>query len=352
MATNWVGLDVHEEFCVAAVRDDAGKSLREARIRSRRAELRRFFRSLGPETEGAFEAGGSWPWIYDTVAPLVRRVALVHPLKTRLIAEAMIKNDRLDAGHLSHLLRGHLLFEAYAAPPRAREGRQLTRGRVRLVRGRAAMSVRIRALMRLHGVEPPAEVALFGERGRVFLRALALPPNARRTLNSYLSMIEAFDAQIEEFDAAILEWAKGDAMCELLETIPGIGPFTAVLLSSEIGDPRRFASAGKLCAWAGLVPRLYSSGELVRHGPLTKQGNSWIRWVLCECATAAVRSCERFRRLYKRVQARSGKSCARAAVAREILTVAYAMMRTGEVFDPQRGMRPGPEPQASAPPQV
>src|SRR5262245_19785657 len=110
MATNWVGLDVHEDVCVAAVRDDAGKPLREARVRSRRADLRRFFRSLGPETEVAFEAGGSWPWIYDTIKPLVRRVALVHPLKTRLMAVAMIKNDRLDAGHFSHLLRGHLLF--------------------------------------------------------------------------------------------------------------------------------------------------------------------------------------------------------------------------------------------------
>jgi len=341
----WIGVDVHQSYCVATVKNERGDVLDHQRIRSERGPLRAFFRRHGPQSAVAFEAGGSWPWFYDTVRPLVGEVAMGHPLKTRLIADAAIKNDRIDAGLLSDLLRGRLLPQAWPAPPEVREARQLTRTRSVLVGLRAGMKTRIRSLLRLHGFQGPA--ALFGPTGRKFLAAIDLPPQARRSLEAFLGVIGGFDAPIQAYDEAIEQHTRRDAACQLLMTIPGVGALTASVLTAEIGDIHRFPSARKLCSWAGLVPRLYSSGGFQRTGPLTKQGNPWVRGILCECVTTAVRCCARFRSLALRVQARSGKASARAAVAREILTVAYAMLRTGEIFDPQRGKRGE---RASAPP--
>lgn len=340
MTKRWIGVDVHQSYCVAQVKNDQGECLLQERIPSTRPALRAFFVRQGPESEVAFEAGGSWPWFYDTVRPLVAGVTMGHPLKTRMIADAAIKNDRIDAGVLSDLLRGRLLPQAWPAPPEVREARQLTRSRITLVRLRAGMKTRIRSLLRLHGLQGPK--GLFGPQGLKFLAAIALAPNARRALEAFLGVIRGFDTQIQGYDEAIGPHVETDPACQLLVTIPGVGVLTAAVLTAEIGDIRRFSSSRKLCAWAGLVPRLYSSGGFTRHGPLTKQGNPWVRGILCECVTTAVRCCPRFRSLSRRVQARSGKPSARAAVAREILTVAYAMLRSGEAFDAQRGMRTDP----------
>jgi transposase len=69
--------------------------------------------------------------------------------------------------------------------------------------------------------------------------------------------------------------------------LPGIGEITAMTLVAEIGDIGRFATAGKLCAWAGLTPAVRNSDRKVGHGPITKQGSSWVRWVLDEAAHKA-----------------------------------------------------------------
>jgi len=54
------------------------------------------------------------------------------------------------------------------------------------------------------------------------------------------------------------------------------------LIISEIGDIGRFPSARKLCSYAGLVPRVHSSGGKTRYGSITKQGSKWLRWILVE----------------------------------------------------------------------
>ena len=344
---NWIGLDAHQAYCVAVVKNDAGEVLRRERIASRVEDLERFFREVGPEAEVAMEAGGSWPWMYDTIRPLVGRVALGHPLKIRLIGEARIKNDRIDAGKLSDLLRAGLLPEAYAAPESVREARQLTRSRVALVRMRTAGRCRLRSLLRLHGLREPEGVRLFGPRGRRFLEKVNLPPMAREALDRYVRVLDVLDVEIPKLDAEILRRAKREPACTLLQTIPGVGVFTSLLLVSEIGDVDRFPTGGKICSWAGMVPSLYSSGGVTRHGAITKQGNVWVRWVLSECVTAAVRGSRRFRNLYERVRGRCGRAAARMAVAREMLTVAYAMLRSGEVFDPARGVPPPRKPAAT-----
>ena len=341
---NWIGLDAHQSYCVAVVKNDAGEVLRQDRIPSRVGDLEGYFREVGPEAEVAMEAGGSWPWIYDAIRPLVRRVALGHPLKIRLIGEARIKNDAIDAGKLSDLLRAGLLPEAYAAPASVRDARQLTRSRVALVHLRTGMKFRVRSLLRLQGLREPKGVRLFGPRGRSFLEAVELPPHGREALGGYVRVLDVLDVEIAKLDARILRLAEAEPACTLLQTIPGIGVFSSALLVSEIGDVRRFATAGKLCAWAGMVPSLYASGGVSRHGPITKQGNVWVRWVLCECVTAAVRGARRFRNLYERVRGRCGRSSARLAVAREMLTVAHAMLRSGEVFDAARAVPPPRKP--------
>jgi Transposase IS116/IS110/IS902 family len=81
--------------------------------------------------------------------------------------------------------------------------------------------------------------------------------------------------------------AKADPRVKVLTQLPGVGPFTALVLLAETGDIGRFGSARKLASWAGLTPTVRGSDRTVRHGHISKQGSVWARWVLCEAAQTA-----------------------------------------------------------------
>jgi transposase len=74
-----------------------------------------------------------------------------------------------------------------------------------------------------------------------------------------------------------------------LMSIPGISFYSALFIISEIGDINRFPDSEHLVAYAGLAPSTRSSGTKVYHGPITKQGSSYLRWILTQVTWANVR---------------------------------------------------------------
>ncbi|RCV63730.1 Transposase [Methanophagales archaeon] len=76
---------------------------------------------------------------------------------------------------------------------------------------------------------------------------------------------------------------------KLLMGIPGVNYYTALLLTSEIGDFSRFSSANKLVSWLGLAPRVHQSANTIYNGRITKEGSPRVRWALVQAARSAVR---------------------------------------------------------------
>ncbi len=74
-----------------------------------------------------------------------------------------------------------------------------------------------------------------------------------------------------------------------LATIPGIGPFIAILLVLELADIHRFPSAKHLASYIGLTPRVRASADRIRVGHISKEGNRLLRWALVLAATQAAR---------------------------------------------------------------
>ncbi len=99
-----------------------------------------------------------------------------------------------------------------------------------------------------------------------------------------------------------------------------------MMLVAEIGDINRFASARKLCAWAGLTPQVRNSDRSVRHGHITKQGSTWVRWVLGEAAQVA-KSRPPFTRTYAQIMARRGKNIATVAISRKLLARCFHILK-------------------------
>jgi transposase len=105
----------------------------------------------------------------------------------------------------------------------------------------------------------------------------------------------------------VLGDAKADPRVKVLMTVPGVGPLTALVILAEIGDIRRFGSARKPAASAGLKPTVRGSDRTVRHGHITTQGETRLRWILGEAAQTAQRS-PQFAASYQAITRRRGLS--------------------------------------------
>ena len=156
-----------------------------------------------------------------------------------------------------------------------------------------------------------------------------------RIVQGHFADIDRRIRQIDQIVDRLLERYEGQIA--LLCTIPGIDRRIAITILSEIGtDMSQFGSSKRLCNWAGLAPTNNQSAGKKKSVRISRAG-VYLKPALVEAAHAAVKSTEKqpyYRLKYERLMKRRGKKRAVVAIARMILTAIFAMLQTGEVFDP------------------
>jgi transposase len=319
----YVGIDVHRKRSQVAVIDQDGKVLANRNVNNGVTPILSVIGALPSGTKAAFEAAYGWGWLVELLEDYGFEPHLVHPLQCKAIASARLKNDKVDAAILAQLLRADLLPEAWIAPPAVRQLRALLRHRVQLVRLRTLLRNRIHAVLADHGHGRPG--GCWSGPGREWLASLELPAVSGEVIQDALALIDALQQPIDRLDWEVHQHAKADPRVKVLTQLPGVGPFTALVLLAETGDISRFGSARKLASWAGLTPTVRGSDRTVRHGHISKQGSVWARWVLCEAAQTAKRHPD-FAASYQDIARRRGKKIATTAIARKLATRAYHLL--------------------------
>lgn len=160
----------------------------------------------------------------------------------------------------------------------------------------------------------------------------------RFLLTQQLVHIDALDVLIAEVSAQVAErLVPFAAQIEVLDTIPGIGRWSAEVILAEIGpDMTRFPTAGHLASWAGMCPGHDESAGKRRSGR-TRKGSPWLRVTLTEAAYAAGRTKDTaLGARYHRLIGRRGQKKAAVAVGRTILELCYELLTTGAVYDDTR----------------
>lgn len=325
-------MDMHKRFSVVTVIDGSGKEVtRGKRLNNNEDEIRSFFEGLDSEARVVLEAGGNWNWMCDLLDEMGLENRLCHPLKTKAIAQARIKTDKIDSSILAHLLRMDFVPEAYKPDTEARHLRELLRFRASMVKVRTSTKNKVHALLaRLNIANPYPD--LFGKKGMAYLEGLSLAPVYRNAMDGHLRLIAALNLEIERADKLVDKLRAGSKEAVLLETIPGVGPILALTILAEIGDVGRFHSAKHLASYAGLVPSTRQSGAIAKHGHITKQGSAWLRWALVEAAIHAAMRPGSLKQGYLKLSKRKGAKIARVAVARKLATYIYHMLREEKDF--------------------
>lgn len=153
-----------------------------------------------------------------------------------------------------------------------------------------------------------------------------------------------YERLIEQTRAAIADLIRQSTSLQhqhrLLTSIKGIGDKTAALLLAELGDVRRFASPQQLAAYIGITPQHHQSGTSVRkRSAISKQGNARVRAGLYLPAVVAKRWNPACRRLAQRLEtAKKPGKVIIVAIMRKLVHQLFAILKSGQPFDPHRGL--------------
>lgn len=121
----------------------------------------------------------------------------------------------------------------------------------------------------------------------------------------------------------------------LLESIPGLGRKTSIMLFVLTDGFERFEKAKELCSYAGLTPTIRQSGSSVRgQARISKVGNQKLRNLLFMCSFTACQHNKACREIYERIVAKGkSKKLALMAVCNKLLNQAFAIVKSGVKYD-------------------
>ncbi|MCA9073002.1 MAG: IS110 family transposase, partial [Planctomycetaceae bacterium] len=279
----FLGLDVHKAVVEICAIDEMGKRLFGRRIDCTREVLLKFAEELTKEDEIALEVTTNAWAVADLLEPFVGRVVVSNPMKTKAIAEAKVKTDKVDAEVLAQLLRCDYLPAIWVPDPTTRSLRQLTGRRERLVSQRTRLKNRIQSTLAGLLVVVPVKT-LFSQAGQQWLTECDLPDSEKALIISDLRMIEAVDQEVALLETSLKEEAWKQARVRLLMTIPGVDYYTALTLIAALGDWTRFETGDQVASYLGLTPSVKQSANTCYYGSITKRGNSHARWMLTQSA--------------------------------------------------------------------
>ncbi len=287
--------------------------------------------------EVVVETSPAWPWLFDRLKDPGIDFVLAHAKRLRVIAESNYKSDEIDAELLARMRLAGLIPEVHPKCPQQREHAVLLRNRARLVRERTRMVNRIHA--QLHNTGLHIERGrLLTQDGRDWVRSEAWPllgKERRQFINMQWALIDQIVPMIRTLDRRVEHAGREIPAVALLETVPGIGPYRALLIATETLPIERFRSPGHLVSYAGLAPRSSQSGlRPIRHGSIPAGANRWLRGTFVRTVVSHVTHAPDswLSQSYELTRQRLGWQVARVATARRLARAVHAMLRTGEVW--------------------
>ena len=320
----YVGIDLHEKESQVAVLEQDGSLVEEKRLPT--GQLASFISSLPGEKRVAMESVGFVYPVYDRLSSLQHcSVTVANVNKLQLISRSSTKNDSADARILGDLLRTNYLPVAHMRDPETREKLAVVQERVNYGLKRGELRGSVRWLLKRRGivVEKP-----FGQEGRAKLKELHL-----QEVDNRIAELDLTESIVEKLDVQIVDIASRDHGARLLDTLPGVGPYTALFLACALDDVSRFPDSKHASAYLGLVPWLDQSAETTHLGHITKKGDKWLRRNLVECAAVAVRKDPHLNEFYTRLRRKRGERRARIAVARKLVSYAYWMIKRNKTYE-------------------
>lgn len=332
-----IGVDLGDRRSQVCVLDAAGELLEESSVPTTASALERKFSGL-PRTRVVLETGTHANWVHDLLVKTGHEVVVANARKLRAISSNERKCDRRDARILADLGRTNprLLAPVAVRPEQVRRDLTLVRARAALVETRTALVNSIRGLAKSSGQRLPKCSA-------ESLHKQEVGEPLRQVLAPMLASLEQLTLNIRLYDKRINELCRASRkQTKVLQQIAGVGPVTSLYFMLAIGDPARFRDARDVGAYLGLVPRRNQSGSRDPELRISKSGDRMLRTLLVQGAQYILGRWgpdTDLRRFGLKLAERGGKKAKRravVAVARKLAVLLFALLRSGEAYEPLR----------------
>ena len=192
------------------------------------------------------------------------------------------KSDRNDARGIVHVMRTGWFRSVHVKSRMSQEARMLLTSRRLLVKKRGALESELRGSLKVFGLKiGKVTRQAFAQRA---LELVADQPALLAIVEPLLKLRAEVVRQLNVLDRMVHKAAREDEICRRWMKIPGVGPVVALTFRSAIDVPERFLKSRSVGPVLGLVPKKYQSGEVNRHGRITKRGDEMTRSMLYEAA--------------------------------------------------------------------
>jgi len=301
----------------------------------RRAEMIRYFEKLPPALVAIESCGSSHHW-----ARLLQSFGHEVKLLPPQYVIAYVKRGKNDAADAEALCEAVTRPSMRFVPVKSLERQaacMLMTVRERLVGVKTQLSNAFRSYA--------AEFGIVGPAGRQNINALikqvlendGLTALAQDLFRLQAREYEAVEARLEEIETKLRKWHREDDVSRRIATIPGVGPIGSTMLSMKAPPAETFRSGRDFAAWLGLTPRDHSTGGRMKHGGITKAGDSALRSVLIVGATALLRHVRKGRHkptpwLAALLERKPPKLVA-VALANKFARIAWRLMISGGVYN-------------------
>jgi transposase len=338
MQITTIGLDLAKHVFQVHGIDAAEKVV--VRKQFRRGQVLKFFEALSPCLIGMEACASAHYWARE-LTKLGHTVRLM-PAKDVKAYVRRNKNDAADAAAICEAVRRPSM--RFVGVKSADQQGQLMQHRARdlLVRQRTQVINALRAHMAELGI-----VAAQGHEGLKKLLAVIadeknerLPVDARTSLIVLTAQLQALQTMVGVIEKRIIAQHRASEASKRVATIPGIGPLGASAIIATVTDPSAFRSGRDFAAWIGLVPRQDSTGGKQKLGPISKQGDRYLRRLLVLGAHAALRRAKQSPQNYPwlvQLLARRPFKVVAIALANKMARVAWALLARGSSYRARGG---------------
>jgi transposase len=281
-----IGIDLAKRsFQAHGARADGGAAFRKKLSREKVLG----FLAEQPRCVVAMEACGSAHHWGRAIGDLGHEVRLVPPAYVKPFVKRQ-KNDAADAEAICEAASRPTMRFVEVKTEEQQARAMLFRTRELLVRQRTQLINALRGHLAEHGVVAPQgpanvkELALAVEEEKTSLPLLVVELS-----RVFLEQIGGLSKKIGELEKAMVHEAKHGATSQRLQTMPGVGPITAMAIETFAPPMAVFKRGRDFGAWLGLVPRQHSTGGKQVLGKTSKMGQRDIRRLLIIGAMAVVR---------------------------------------------------------------
>ena len=332
MQVTTIGLDIAKHVFQVHGIDRTEKVV--VRRQLRRGQVKEFFETLAPCLVGMEACATSHYWARE-LTKLGHEVRLM-PAKDVKAYVKRNKNDAADAEAICEAVRRPTI--RFVRVKSAEQQGQLMQHRTRdlLMRQRTQVINALRAHL--------AELGISAAQGREGVKELlaivadkrnALPVDAQASLLVLAAQLQALQTLIGSIEKRIVAQHRANADSKRLETIPGIGVIGATAIAAMVTDPKVFRCGRDFAAWIGLVPREVSTGGKRKLGPISKQGDRYLRRILVVGAHSVLRRAKFHPEKYPwltQLLARRPFRVVAVALANKMARIAWALLAKGGTF--------------------